>query len=297
VDLFFYPAVYSYFPQPPGRRSVICFHDVIAETYPRLVFPNRRSEWAWDLKSRLAMWQSTRVMTVSEASRQGLVEHFKVSPDRVDVVTEGTDPRFRVLERATVEECLRRLRIPRDAPYLLYVGGISPHKNLATLLRAMPAVLQGAAVNLVLAGDLQAGGFLANSRELQQVIEADAGLRHRCRFTGFLSDEDLVALYNGAYALVFPSLLEGFGLPALESMASGTPVIASRAGALPEVVGDSGLLFDPRDAGEMAAQILRLVEDPGLRATLAGRARERAKQFTWRRAAELALECFERAVA
>jgi glycosyltransferase involved in cell wall biosynthesis len=146
-------------------------------------------------------------------------------------------------------------------------------------------------------GDLAADGFLANAGELRAKIDADPALRARAVFTGYVSDDDLVALYNGAVALVLPSLLEGFGLPAVEAMACGTPVLASRVGSLPEVVGDAGLLFDPQSAEEMAAAIRSVVDDPGLRGDLARRASDRARRFTWERAADLAMRSLERACA
>ena len=295
-DVFFFPAVYSYFPLPLRLRSVVCFHDTIAEDFPELVFPNRTSRWAWGAKVRLALWQATRIMTISAASRASLMRHFGVKPDEIDVVTEGPSPGFGVLDdRERVRATLRSLNLA-DRPYLLFVGGISPHKNLTTLLDAMQKVLPEHEVRLVMVGDLDADGFLANPDELRARIDADERLRASCVFTGFVSDEDLVDLYNGATALVFPSLGEGFGLPAVEAMASGIPVLASNAGSLPEVVGDAGLFYDPLDASAMAREISRFLDDDELRADLGKRAIVRARQFTWERAAELAMASLERAV-
>jgi glycosyltransferase involved in cell wall biosynthesis len=298
ADLFFFPAVYSYFPVPRGSRSVVCFHDTIAESFPELVFPNWANRLAWRAKVRLALWQCTRLMTVSEASRQALVEHFRVPSERIDVITEAADPRFHgSSDPDRVQQALERVGIPPERPYLLYVGGISPHKNLATLLQAMPAVLTRERVTLVMVGDLNADGFLDDAEPLRRQIAADPRLQESCLFTGYVSDDDLVDLYRGAYALVLPSLLEGFGLPAVEAMASGIPVLASNTGSLPEVIGSAGLLFDPRDSESMAKALLQLLGDAQLRDRLSVLAREQAGKFSWQRGAELALESFARAVA
>ena len=154
----------------------------------------------------------------------------------------------------------------------------------------MPAVVAAHDVSLVLAGDPAGDGFLANADELRRLADADAALHGRCFFTGYIPDEDLVPLYNGAHALVMPSLAEGFGLPAIEAMACGVPVVSSNAGSLPEVVGDAGLFFDPGSPRDIAAQLTRILSDAALRDALAARAVRRASLFTWDRAAELALE-------
>ncbi len=295
ADLLFVPAVYSYFPLWPGTRAVVCFHDAIAETFPRLVFPDRKSEWFWRAKSWLAARQSTRVMTVSETSRADLARVYRVRPEKIDVVTEGADPRFRPCsDRAALATALRRLGVSDERPWFLFVGGISPHKNLTTLLDAFATLLANADAGLVLVGDPKADGFLADAAPLRARIDADVRLRARVHWTGFVSDDDLVPLYQGARALVLPSLLEGFGLPALEAMSCGTPVVASSTGSLPEVVGDAGRFCPPLDAGALARELVTLLQDDATHAELARRALARAKLFSWERGAELAAACFAR---
>jgi len=295
-DVFFFPAVYSFFPVPLGTRTVICFHDTIAEAFPEKIFPDLRSRWAWRAKVRLALAQSTRIMAISQSTEDDLIARFRLRPDQIDRVTEAADEQFRVLDdRTSVDATLDRLKLPQDRPYLLYVGGISPHKNLTRLLHAMSVVLRQTDTRLFLVGDTKAAGFLDNYAELEAILEGDPALRAACTFTGYVSDDDLVALYNGAHAVILPSLSEGFGLPAVEAMACGVPVLASRAGSLPEVVGDAGLFFDPLDETEMAHQISTLLTSMELRNQLAGLALQRAAQFSWRTAAELALRSLHRA--
>jgi glycosyltransferase involved in cell wall biosynthesis len=297
ADLVFLPAVYSAFPLKPGTRAVVCFHDTIAEEHPRLVFPDRKSEWFWRAKSWLAARQATRVMTVSSASKAALARAYRVPLDKIDVVTEGADPSFRPLsDRATVLRELARFDARDGPPYFLFVGGLSPHKNLKTLLLALRLLLGRHDAKLLLVGDPKADGFLDADSELRAIVEKDAKLKSRVAFTGFVDDESLVHLMNGAIALVMPSLLEGFGLPALEAMACGTPVLASSTGALPEVVGEAGLFFPPTDAAAMAHAMEKVVADPALREQLACKAVEQAGRFGWARGAELAAASFARAL-
>jgi len=295
--LVFLPAVYSAFPLWPGTRAVVCFHDAIAESFPRLVFPDRRSEWFWRAKSWLAARQATRVMTVSEASKRDVARCYRVAPARIDVVSEGADSRFApAKDGAALRSALARLRVDATRPYFLFVGGISPHKNLATLLDAFAALLAGGDdATLLLVGDPAAGGFLASAAPLRERIAADVRLAARVQWTGHVADDDLAPLYQGARALVLPSLLEGFGLPALEAMSCGTPVVVSDAGSLPEVVGDAGLLFPPRDSAALRGALALLLREPARREELARRALERSRRFTWERGAEEAAACFRRA--
>ncbi len=284
-DLFFFPAVYSYFPLLSRTPCVVCFHDTIAERHPELTFPSKRNAIFWNLKSRLAKLQATRVMTVSEASAWDLSMMLGIPRARIDVVTEAADPIFRPRER------------PRTHPLLVYLGGLNPHKNLIGLLRAWPAVVaRRPDVELAIVGDTSRRGFHDNVDELLFEIERDPVLKRSVRLTGYLPDESLVELLASATALVLPSLLEGFGLPAVEAMACGVPVIASRRGSLPEVIGDAGLLFDPLSADDIARAILRLLEDEAMQAELRKRALVRAASFTWSRAAELAEASFLRSV-
>ncbi len=297
ADLVFVPAVYSFFPLPLRQRAVVCFHDTIAEEHPRLVFPDRWSELFWRAKSWLAARQATRVMTVSSASRDAVARAYKVPLARIDVVTEGADARFRpIADRAQLQRQLARWMPFGGPPSFLFVGGLSPHKNLEALLGAFRRLLERRDARLVFVGDPKADGFLDAGARLNAVVNGDERLRARVVFTGVVSDDDLVALLNGACALVLPSLLEGFGLPAVEAMACGTPVLASSTGALPEVVGEAGLYFAPTDVAAMAQAMERLLDEPELRERLACSAVEQAARFSWARGAELAAAAFHRAL-
>lgn len=295
-DVFFFPALYSYFPLLARIPCVVCFHDATAERMPQLLFPTRLNRFLWRAKTALARWQATRAMTVSQASAVDLENILHLAPNRIDVVTEAPAPSFRVIEDPAVASAARmRHGIPANASLLVHVGGMNPHKNILTLLKAMPAIIaQHPRTHLAIVGDTSGKGFWDNVAELQGFVAAHAPLVEHVHFTGYLEDAALAELLNAAYALVFPSLWEGFGLPAVEAMSCAVPVLASRRGSLPEVVGEAGLYFEPEDPAAIAASVLQLLRDPALREKLAGLARRRSADFRWERAAELAEGSFRR---
>lgn len=299
LDLMFFPTLYSFFPLLSATPCVVCFHDATAERMPELLFPTRLNRLLWRAKTLLARRQATRVMTISQASANDLARLLRIAPDRIDVVTEAPAEAFRVIaDPGAVAAARRRHGVPDVAKLFVHVGGMNPHKNILRLLEAMLRVVAAHPdVHLAIVGDTSGKGFWDNVGELRAFVAASAPLAEHVHFTGYLSDADLAALLNAAEALVFPSLWEGFGLPAVEAMACGVPVLASRRGSLPEVVADAGLYFEPEDADAIAACILRILDDGGLRSRLAGLALERAALYRWERAAELAEASFRRALA
>jgi glycosyltransferase involved in cell wall biosynthesis len=296
-DLIFFPTHLTYFPVLRRVPVVVGIHDVTPAVHPRLIFPTWRSRLFWTLKERLALAQADAVVTVSEDSRRQIASNLRVPIERIRVLPEAADARFapRALGRGDAER-LRALGASLDDGYLLYVGGISPHKNLERLVEAFARIAadtRHARARLILAGDVDRDPFLSSAASVRAAI-ARAGLQSRVLFTGFVSDDLLALLYNGATALVFPSLSEGFGLPAVEAMASGTPVVASRAGSLPEVVGDAAVSFDARDVADIERALRAVLDDAALRARLRDAGIARARLFSWDRAADLLIDLFER---
>jgi glycosyltransferase involved in cell wall biosynthesis len=291
IDLMYFPATYSFFPVWNVPKLVVTMHDTLPFSNPELVFPGRNGELAWRLKETAAARWADRIVTVSEASKKAL-QAWSGRPDtRIRVITEGPDPIFRPrADDPDAAATLRRYGITLDARYLLYVGGLSPHKNL---LRLVDAFAHGAANDtvLVLAGDVN-DVFHTHVPQIRAAIARHA-MDDRVILTGFVPDNDLVFLYSRATALVMPSLMEGFGLPAVEAMACGTPVISSRAGSLPEVVGDAGVYFDPTDVSSIAAAIRSFLDDQESREVLGRRAIERAALFTWAASARALIACFD----
>lgn len=295
-DVFFFPAVYSYFPLLSRVPCVVCYHDTTAERLPGMLFPSKLNHRLWQAKTFLAKLQTTRAMTVSMASARDLHTILRFPEDQIDVVTEAADPMFRQLDDAQASAQTRAAHgIPEDAELLVHIGGMNRHKNILRLLQAMPAVVsRNPRTHLAIVGNIAGTGFWDNVPELQAFVANHPPLDQHVHFTGRLEDDVLVQLLNGAAALVFPSLWEGFGLPAVEAMACGVPVLASDRGSLPEVVGDAGILFDPEKVEAISSTILAFLGDPALRARLAEAAPRRARSFNWDRAAELAEVSFRR---
>ena len=292
-DVFFFPAVYSFYPLLRRIPTVVTFHDAIAERHGELVFPGRWPRLLWDIKTRLARRQADLILTVSQNARDEIVRSF-AEPWRVRVIGEAAGPEFRPAPDA---EAARRVRarygLPDGVPLLLHVGGLSPHKNLRRLLQALERVAAPErAWHLALVGNDTTRGFHSEVGALRQAIRRSP-LQGRVTLTGEVPDADLVVLYNAATMLVLPSLAEGFGLPAVEAMACGLPVVAARSGSLPEVLGPAAVFFDPLDTADMAAAVARVLSDEALPPRLREAGLERARAFSWRAAARAALDVCE----
>ncbi len=290
ADVFFFPATYSYVPVP-RTPVVVTAHDAIAESLPDLVVPARLDRWRWAAKQRLALRRAALVLTVSEAAKNDVVTTLHVSSERVRVVAEAADPRFVSDGGGThAPSCIAAVD---GRPYLLYVGGFSPHKNIVNLVRAFDLVLdEHPLAVLVLAGDTEGDPFLSSTADVRAAVSS---MRHRNSVivTGFVSDDDLVHLYQGAVATVLVSLGEGFGLPVAESLACGTPVVASDIPALRELAGEAGRYVDPGDEVQIAEGMAELLADPALRDRMAKVGIARAASLSWARAADTVLGLLE----
>jgi glycosyltransferase involved in cell wall biosynthesis len=243
--------------------------------------------WSWMTAHRFAARRARRVVAVSENTAKDVERIWGIAPERIAVVYEGVTPDYRPTEDegAVAAACAR---YDVRAPYFLYLGGFDPRKNLHNMLLGFKRFLLAAAVDfqLVMCGD--AVGF---EGYLEDEVE-ELGLGKNIVFTGFVPEGDLPALYSGAAGFICVSLYEGFGLPLLEAMACGTPVLASRVSSIPEVVGDAGLLVDPLQPGEIAAGLERLAGGGELAARLSEEGRARAAVFSWEKAAGSILELY-----
>ncbi|MFH0805087.1 MAG: glycosyltransferase family 1 protein [Patescibacteria group bacterium] len=271
---------FTHFNVPLLCRSpfVVTIHDLILTKYPTerattlgpLLYGIKHA--AYTVIIRRAVHRARRVIAVSNYTKQDIVNYFKVPPDHVVVTYEGVDP----LGNGVGDPAAALTRYGVREPYLLYVGNVYPHKNIEGLLKAFRQVIQQRAeLQLVLVG--KDDYFFRRLR--QQVV--DRGLTGKVVFTGFVADADLPFLYRRATLYVFPSLCEGFGLPALEACSCGTPVAASNSSCLPEVLGDAAVYFDPEDPPAIATQITRVLEDSQLARSLVARGYDRVKRFSW----------------
>jgi glycosyltransferase involved in cell wall biosynthesis len=277
VDLLFVPAHVVPAFHPPA--CVVTLHDLGYLHFPEAHTRRRRLEL--DFTTRWSLRAARQIIAISHATRADLIRHYQADPTRISVVHHGVQPSFRPATPTTIATLRQQYALPH--PYLLYVGTIQPRKNLARLISAfaqlcanadLPAELQ-----LVLAGK---PGWLTESITTQA---AQLGIAQRVRFLGYVPEPDLPALLSGALAFCFPSLYEGFGMPVLEAMACGTPVLCANTAALPEVAGDAALCVDPLDTAAISAGLRQLVDDATLRERLRQAGIAHAAQFTWERCA------------
>jgi glycosyltransferase involved in cell wall biosynthesis len=297
LDVIYFPAVYSWFPTGGRAPTVITFHDAIAEHHPELVFPNPMGRALWTAKSWLARRTAAGFTTVSNAARQEIADYLHIPPERVHVVLEAADPVFAPVADPARRAAVRaRYGLAPEGRLLVYVGGLAPHKNLLRLVEAFAEAVGDPALadlQLVFVGDPHGDGFHSNHEAIQARAATEPNLSGRVVFTGFVPDEDLVALYSDAWMVAMPALSEGFGLPAAEAIACGTPVVATAGGAVAEVVGEAGLFFDPLDVADMAAAIGRAATDAALYGRLRAACAPRAAELSWSAAASATLDVLE----
>ena len=268
--------------------SVFTVHDLayrmMPEIYPRAV------RFRLDALISLGIRRARQVIAVSEATRRDLLDHYDIPADRVTVIPEAAAPDLAgPVAAADLAATRAHYRLPES--YLLYVGRLHVRKNLDRLVEAyaaLPAELRQAC------GLVLVGRRLFDSGPVLETI-ARCGVEAQVVLTGHVPADALRAIYAGATAFVYPSLFEGFGLPPLEAMARGLPVLTANRHALEEVVGDAGLLVDPTDIGALRDGMARLATDPDLRAELSARGRARAAEFSWDRTARETARVYERA--
>ena len=275
ADVFHAP----HYVLPPlvGCPSVVTIHDCIHLMFPQYL-PNRLATGY----ARAMMWNATHrsahVLTVSDASKRDILRFFAIPPERITVVHNAIDAQVGRLP--SDEEVARaRERFQLHAPFVLYVGNIKPHKNVDRLIEAFALVRSGALADVKL---LIIGDEISKYPTLRRAVHRHKLHKH-VRFLGFVDERTLASLYRLATVFAFPSLYEGFGLPPLEAMASGTPVVTSNLSSLPEVVGDAAILVDPYDVTAIAHGIRRVLLDKELRDQMRTRGLERASAYSWER--------------
>jgi glycosyltransferase involved in cell wall biosynthesis len=267
--------------------SVFTLHDTAYLRFARYYLPRNRI-YLREMIPRF-LRRADRVIAVSEQTKRDALEFYGIDPVRITVIPEGVDRAFRPdVDRSLIADVRRRYRLPER--FVLNVGTIQPRKNLVTLLDAFDAIRpRHRDVGLVIAG---AKGWLYEG-VLSRIRER--GLGSDVILTGRVDDADLPAIFNAAEIFAYPSVYEGFGLPPLEALACGTPVLCSDASSLPEVVGDAGILIPPNDLDAWVYELDRLLSDEGARRDVGRRGPERASTFTWEEAGRRTLEVYRAA--
>ena len=279
---------FQYTPPPfSPAKTVLTVHDISFEIHPEFFPPGLvkrlQSTVPWFIR------KSDHTIVVSEATKKDIIAHYDASPDTISVIYNGVPPGFTYCDDADwCKNILQPLALTR--PYFICVGNLGFRKNQQRLVSAFATLVREKQIecDLVLVGQPHTGAeAILHEIERKQIA-------HRVHVVGFVSDEEMLALYNQALFSVYPSLYEGFGLPVMESMACGTPVITSHQSSMPEIAGEDALLIDPRSEGELKEAILQLIDNPELRSRLAARGLVRASRFTWAGAARQTMDVYRK---
>ncbi len=255
-------------------KLVVTIQDIIHIKFPEYL-PSRKAYLYARYMYRRVTEKAEKLITASEHTKSDLVEYFNVCAEKIEVIPYGVDEKFHPVEDEDLLSSFRKKHnLPQD--FILYVGNLKSHKNLGILLRAFKLLRTQKKVEESLV--LTTGGKSAD--ELLRQVH-DEGIEQWVKVLPFMPDEELALLYNCARLFAFPSLYEGFGLPPLEAMASGVPVVCSNAASLPEVVGEAAIMCDPADYEAFADGMYRLLADDSLRSKLIAEGRKRAKLFSW----------------
>ena len=289
LDLVHFP----HFNVPYSYRGnfIVTIHDLILFHYPT-VRASTLSPWIYSLKKaayhvviRNAVRNAKKIIAVSEHTREDILKHFHVPPEKITVTYESADFEKVSSPVRPADETLKIYGIMK--PYVMYVGNAYPHKNLEKLVLVFKEISKTHShLNLVLIG--KEDYFYARLKK----FVAKRGIRNVV-FADFVPDVDLKTIYREALAYIFPSLYEGFGLPPLEAMAHGVPVVSSNASCMPEILGDAAIYFDPKAATEMKDVIEKAISDNGLRSKLITQGREQLKKYSWKKMAAETLEIYK----
>ena len=273
-------------PPLKNARTVFTLHDLIFQSFPEYHLPLNR----WFLRNAMPYFlrRADAIIAVSEWTKRDAIRFYNVPPEKIRVIYEAADPALRP-ESDPNRIADVRARYAKNQPFLFFVSAIEPRKNIVALVDALRVLrARGYPHRLLIAGR-KGWLYQATFDHVKQT-----GMEGQVDFLDYVPDADLPALFAACDAFVFPSLYEGFGLPPLEAMACGAPVVCSNTASLPEVVGDSALLVNPRDVGEIANAVERVITDRALRDELCAKGFVQARKFSWERAARETLAVYER---
>ena len=282
IDLFHAP----HYTLPFGLKmpSVVTVHDIIHLRMKEYFSPVQRMYARFMIGH--ACRDSSAVIVVSEFTKRELMSEFDVPEEKIHVIYNGVHDAFFTPPEDSLTRSFKE-RYGITDPYILYTGSVKPHKNVAVLIKALALLRKQQRVQLVMTGENS-----SLNKELAGLIDR-FHIKDSIIETGRISEPDLRAAYQSAAAVVLPSFYEGFGLSMIEAMASGIPVIGARTSSIEEIVGDAGLLFDPRDADELHRHLVKILEDAELRAALQRKGNIRAAQFTWQHTIERTINVYQ----
>ncbi|MFW9842855.1 MAG: glycosyltransferase family 4 protein [Candidatus Thorarchaeota archaeon] len=263
-------------------------------THPDVPLHSRFNNWYYKTTIETTCKKADRLIAISRFMKATFVERLAIPPDKIDVVHLGVnlDVYKRVEDQSRLDELKTRLSLPKR--FMLFVGAMLANKNLERVIRSFHTLKHDSQLEDL--GLVIAGGQGWNSGPIYALAE-ELGVKEDVVFTGFISQEDKIGLYSLATVYVFPSLVEGFGLPVLEAFACGAPVVTSNVTAMPEVAGDAALLVDPLSQNELTAAVRDVLCNDDLRATLVAKGKARAREFTWEEASRKMLNVYEKAYA
>jgi glycosyltransferase involved in cell wall biosynthesis len=284
LDIIHSPENAALFIKLRHQKKIITAHDIIPYLFPETFTPITLLRYKL-LFSR-TLKTADKIIVVSNSTKKDLINYFYIPEEKIKVILLAADEKFKPLNHEEVNEVKQRYNL--NFPFILYVGTLDKRKNISTLIKAFHKLKKyETKQKLVIAGEK---GW--KYKELFETIDK-LNLQKDVIFTGYVLDEDLPALYNAADLFVYPSLYEGFGLPPLESMACGTPVITSNTSSLPEVVGDAGIMIDPHNVNGLADAMHEVLTNDGLREDMIKKGLERAKMFSWEKCARETLKVYE----
>lgn len=294
-DAVFYPTVYTYFPRPRGVPSLVTIHDAIIERNPEVCIPSKKARMFWNLKVRTAIRQSAALLTVSDFARDDIRKYLDTKGR--DIFVSGEAPSAAYSPNApsdAIRGVRERLSLADGTRYFVYVGGFNPHKNLELLIRSHSRVVREVENPpvLVLVGTRSRDVFHTGTKAIENEI-AGWGTEEMVRWADFTPDEELRALHCDSLGLTLPSQAEGFGLPAIEAAACGSPVIATDVSPLPQLLEGGGIFLDPGDEQGWTAALEKLSTDEDTRAAMGRQAQAAASKLTWELAADNLLQALE----
>lgn len=290
ADLFHLPQNGFRIPTQCSCKLVVTIHDLIPYFLPEMVRPSFLKRFTTEMP--VIVERADRIITVSATSKQDIINIFKVNPEKIVAIPSAPTSAYRPLPKSETKNWLRKTYGIKK-PYILYIGGLNPRKNVAELIYAyakIRRILPGSQTLVILGPE---GKHLSKLRLLGEALNITS---EELIFPGFIDSSELPRFYNGADLFVYPSLYEGFGLPPIEAMACGTPVITSNVSSLPEVVGEAALTVNPYDTLGLAETILKVLSDEALRTELSQKGRQHSQKYNWDAIAEQILQVYREVV-